>query len=66
MKSLVLLLLTLGFTSSAFAYVDPGTGMLAIQGIVALLIGVLAFFRHPIQTIRNAWRRWRSRRNDDA
>lgn len=66
MKSLAVLLLMLGLAAPAFAYVDPGTGMLAIQGLVALVIGVLAFVRHPIQTIRRAWRRWSSRRNDDA
>lgn len=66
MKSLIVLLVTLGFASPTFAYVDPGTGMLAIQGLIALLIGVIAFVRHPIQTIGRWWRRWTGKDKDDA
>ncbi len=66
MRSLAVLLLMLGFAAPAFAYVDPGTGMLAIQGLVALVVGIVAFVRHPIQAIRRAWRRWSGRREDDA
>jgi hypothetical protein len=66
MRSLVLLVVLLGFASPTFAYVDPGTGMLAIQGLIALLIGVIAFIRHPIQTISRWVRRWIGKDKDDA
>jgi membrane-bound ClpP family serine protease len=66
MRSLLVLLAMLGFASPAFAYVDPGTGMLAIQGLIALVIGVVAFVRHPIQTLGHWWRRLRGKNNDDA
>ena len=66
MKSLVVLLAMLGFASPAFAYIDPGAGMLAIQGLIALVIGVLAFVRHPIQTLGRRLRRWTGKYKDDA
>jgi hypothetical protein len=40
--------------SDASAYVDPGTGMLAIQGLLALIGGILIFVRSPIKSIK-AW-----------
>jgi uncharacterized membrane protein YjdF len=68
MRPIVVLLALLAFTSPAFAYVDPGTGMLAIQGLIALVIGVLAFVQHPFQTIGRWWRRWtgKGKDSDDA
>jgi hypothetical protein len=38
---------------SAWAYVDPGSGMLLWQGIVAAIGAVLIFFRNPIQVIKS-------------
>ena len=58
---IVLILLLLCLAPSAQAYVDPGTGMLAIQGLIALVIGVVAFVRNPIQTVRGWLERWRHR-----
>ena len=66
MKSLLLLLALCGFAAPAFAYVDPGTGMLAIQGLIALLIGVLAFVRSPVLTVKRWWNQWRGKHNDHA
>lgn len=64
MRVRILLFATLGFAAPAFAYVDPGTGMLAIQGLIALVIGVIAFVRHPFQAISRWWRRLTGK--DDA
>lgn len=50
----------------AWAYIDPGTGMLAIQGLIALVIGIVAFVRHPIQTVHGWIKRWRHRKGPDA
>jgi hypothetical protein len=39
-----------------FAYIDPGSGSLLIQGLIAALVAVPIFFRHQIaravQTVR--------------
>lgn len=37
---------------SAFAYVDPGTGMLLWQGLIAAAGVVIVFFRSPRQSIK--------------
>lgn len=66
MRALLLLLTTLGFAAPAFAYVDPGTGMLAIQGLIALVIGLIAVVRHPFQTISGWWQRLTGKDKDDA
>ena len=66
MKVLLFLFATLGFATPAFAYVDPGTGMLAIQGLIALVIGVIAFVRHPFRTISRWWRRLTGKEKADA
>lgn len=46
--------------SYAHAYVDPGSGMLIWQGLIALIGAVVIFVRHPIDTIK----RWLKRRSD--
>ncbi len=45
--------LWLMLAASAQAYVDPGSGMLLWQGLVALIGAVLIFFRNPIQVIKS-------------
>jgi predicted membrane channel-forming protein YqfA (hemolysin III family) len=64
MKLFIFLLLTLVAALPAYAYIDPGTGTLAVQGLIALIIGIVAFVRHPIKTAREWLKRWRKR--DDA
>ena len=39
--------------SNAYAYVDPGSGMLLWQGLVAFIGAVLIFFRNPINVIKS-------------
>jgi hypothetical protein len=48
-------------TMPAFAYVDPGTGMLAIQGFIAALVWVIAFVTHPIKTMKTLINRLRKK-----
>ena len=50
--SLFAVLLALWSPSEAFAYIDPGSGMLIWQGVIAAIGAVLIFVRHPIQTIK--------------
>ena len=66
MRALYVLFTLLWFAPSAHAYVDPGTGMLAIQGLIALVIGIIAFVRHPIQTAKAWWARLRKKNEPDA
>ena len=40
--------------SEAFAYIDPGSGMLMWQGFIAAVGAVLIFVRNPVQTVK-AW-----------
>lgn len=39
-------------SSPAFAYTDPGSGMLLIQGLIAALAMGAAFIKNPIKTIK--------------
>jgi uncharacterized membrane protein YhaH (DUF805 family) len=57
--SAVVFVLTL-LPLQAHAYVDPGTGMLLIQGLIALIGGVIVFVRNPVATVK----RWMERRKN--
>lgn len=46
---------------SAHAYIDPGTGMLLWQGLIALVGAVLVFVRHPIDAFKRLMDRLRNR-----
>lgn len=43
----------------AFAYVDPGSGMLLIQGLIAIVGAIVVFVKHPIDTLVKIWRHLR-------
>lgn len=45
------------FQNNAFAYIDPGTGMLLWQGLIAIFGAILIFVRNPIKAIK----KWISR-----
>jgi hypothetical protein len=49
----VVLVVTLSFTfeRQAYAYVDPGSGLLIFQGISATVSGVLFYFRRRIKNL---------------
>jgi uncharacterized membrane protein YczE len=65
-KFIFLFLAIFALSPPVFAYIDPGTGMLAIQGLIALVVGLMAFVRNPLQVIRRIWRRWIKKDQDDA
>ena len=48
-KNLTLLLILISFSAPALAYLDPVTGSLIIQGLIALVVSVIA----GIKSIRN-------------
>jgi hypothetical protein len=49
----LILLITLSFTfeRQAYAYVDPGSGLLIFQGISAVFSGALFYFRRRIKNL---------------
>lgn len=49
--------------SSAYAYIDMGTGAYMVQALIAVVGALVLFVRHPIQTIKSWWRHLR--RGDD-
>jgi len=51
-RSYIFLLAIVLSPGMAFAYVDPGSGMMLLQGLIALIGAVIAFVRNPIATIK--------------
>lgn len=45
----------------ALAYVDPGSGMLMIQSLIALCVGIIAFLRNPWKSILAFFQRLRKK-----
>jgi hypothetical protein len=45
--------------SAAFAYVDPGSGMLLWQGLLAAIGAVIVFVRNPIKVVKAFFERLR-------
>ncbi len=41
------------------AYVDPGTGMLLVQGLVALVGAIIVFVKNPIASVKALIARFR-------
>lgn len=60
LRNLTLLML-LALPLSAFAYVDPGSGMLIWQGVLAALGAVIVAVRKPREIIKRVWRRLRGK-----
>ena len=63
MKNRILLLTVVAccLPATAFAYVDPGTGMLLWQGLIAAIGAVLVFVRSPWETIKRLVQRLRGK-----
>jgi hypothetical protein len=40
----------------AFAYIDPGNGAYMVQALFALMGAAFFYLRHPIRTLKSAWR----------
>jgi hypothetical protein len=45
----------------AQAYVDPGSGMLVVQGLVAIVGAIVVFMKNPIAAIKALITRWRKK-----
>ncbi len=44
---------------SAHAYVDPGSGMLIWQGVLALIGAIIVFLRNPVESIKRLFSRFK-------
>jgi hypothetical protein len=53
------------YSASAHAYIDPGTGLLAIQGLLAVLVSVLFVIRHPIAAFKQLLEKLKRREDED-
>ena len=52
---------SLTFVTSASAYVDPGSTLLMIQGVLAVIGGIVVFVKNPIKAIKNLIARLKDR-----
>lgn len=52
-----LLILAAFWIPSAHAYVDPGSGMLLWQALIAVIGAVIVFVRHPVDTLKRLYRK---------
>lgn len=48
---------------SAYAYIDPSSSLLIIQGVLALFGAIIVFIKNPIQTIKG-WLKKLKKKND--
>ena len=58
-RLLLLTLLVCCLPTPAFAYIDPGSGMLLWQGLIAAIGAVLVFVRSPWQALKRLFERLR-------
>lgn len=52
MRKYVLAFIAASWVGSAHAYIDPGTGLLLLQGVLAGLVSLVVFIRNPIKSIK--------------
>lgn len=65
-RVLVLGLICWAYSAPACAYVDPGASLLALQGILALIGGLIVFVKHPVQALKSLWKRLARGKKNDA
>ena len=51
-KTVLIVMAGLAFPMPAYAYVDPSSSLLVIQGVLAALGALLVFVRHPLQALK--------------
>jgi hypothetical protein len=51
LTSALVLALTFSFQRTAYAYVDPGSGLLAFQSFSAVITGALFYFRSRLKSV---------------
>ena len=66
MQKVICLFLLVSLTPSAHAYIDPGSSMLLLQGVMAAVGGALIFVRHPIDSAKNIFKKLKSSKNKNV
>lgn len=51
------IIFSIGFTSPAYAYIDPGSSAYLIQALVALVAAVAFYIRHPVTLIKDLFKK---------
>lgn len=49
------------YPSTAHAYIDPGSGMLMLQGLIAAIGACIAFVKDPIGKVKAFFSRFKSK-----
>lgn len=60
-KITFLTLLFMLYPSTAHAYIDPGSGMLMLQGLIAAIGACIAFVKDPIGKVKALFSRFKSK-----
>lgn len=61
-RSMLIGAFAVSLSPAAFAYVDPGSGMLLWQGLIAAFGAALVFVRNPKESIKKLLDRFRKRK----
>ena len=56
-RTLIAILFLCLSPQDAFAYVDPGSGLLLIQGLLAVIGGAIVFIKDPVGGCKRLWAR---------
>lgn len=54
------------FASPAYAYLDPGSGSMLLQGLLALVAGLFVFAKNPMAAIQMMVSSFRAKPSDNA
>ena len=59
MSSRVFAFMCLFYAASAHAYIDPGSSLLLLQGVLAFVGGLIVFVRNPVRKLKKFLQRLR-------
>jgi hypothetical protein len=66
LRSRILFVLLGCFACSAQAYIDPGSSLLALQGLLAVLGALMAWVLRPLRWLKRLWHTFRKKDPPDA
>lgn len=52
----------IGYPCTAYAYIDPGSGMLMLQGLIAAIGACIAFVKDPIVKLKALFDKFKSKK----
>jgi len=65
-KIFLIILIYFSTNSYAFAYIDPGTGSLILQGIIALFGAIAVYLGYPIRFIKKLFKSKKKEEKDNS